>query len=394
MYLVTGHASLIHAFNKSIILQAVRRLQPISRASLARETDLTPATVSNLVGELIQEEFVLETFQGRSSGGRRPTMLEIYDQKHFFLGLEIGVRTSIIVLVDLKARIRLRDWALTPMDVDFEAVITRLAALCHDVLQKAGVAKEDIVELGITIPGVWDAERECIEMIPNLPHWRDLPLGRLLAEAVGIRTKVENDANAAALAEKWFGAGRGLADIIYILWDIGIGAGIVLNDRLLNSRSFGEIGHLTVDMNGDLCGCGNRGCLEAMASLGVIEREMGEHAPDSPFGLAVLNRAAQFLGTALAGLMNIFAPQTIIVGGPAVRKYNCLCAAAFAAACKRALPTQTARVQLKESLLGVDVCALGAAALVMEDVFQPLRVQRAEGNFFERSEVKAIPEDG
>jgi len=380
--LVTGHAGLIHAFNKSIVLQAVRRLQPVSRSSLARETGLTSATVSNLIQDLIQEGFVIESYPGRSKGGRRPMLIELDDRNHFFLGLEIGVRHSTVVLVDLKARIRVRDTMLTPVEAKGDAPVAPLAGLCNRALQKAGVEPRQVVQLGVTIPGVWDAAAECIEMIPNLPHWQGLPLGRLMAKATSIGTKVENDANAASLAEKWFGAGRGLSNIIYILWDVGIGAGIVLGGRLWNGRGFGEIGHLTVDPDGPACGCGNRGCLEAMASLAVIERELGNRAPESPHGQAVLHRAADYLGTALAGLINIFAPETIIVGGPAARKYPSLCARAFDTARRRALATHTARVQLRKSLLEVDVCALGAAAMVMEDVFQPLRVQMAQEDFF------------
>lgn len=391
--MVTGHAGLIHALNKSIVLQAVRRLQPVSRSLLARETDLTSATVSNLIQELIQEGFVTEAFQGQSNGGRKPMLIELDDRKHFFLGLEIGVRRSTAVVVDLKARILARETGSTPVDGEADDTVGSLVALCDRVLQKATVDRRDVVELGVTIPGVWDAARGRIEMIPNLPRWRELPLGRLLTDATGIGTRVENDANAAALAEKWFGAGRNLSDIIYILWDIGIGAGIVLNGRLLNSHGFGEIGHLTVDMNGAVCGCGNRGCLEAMASLAVIESAMGDREPESAAGRAVLDRAADFLGTALAGLINIFAPETIILGGPAVRKYASLGTAAFGAAARRALAPQIERVQLRESLLGVDICALGAAALVMEDLFQPLRVQVAESNFVVRGGGNQGPAD-
>ena len=382
--MLTGRAGLIHAFNKSIILQAVRRLQPVPRSLLARETNLTSATVSNLIQELIQEGFVREAFQGRSNGGRKPMLIELDDRRHFFLGVEIGVRGSTAVLVDLKARIRARETDLTSMDTEADDTIPTIVALCDRVLQKAGVDRPSVITLGVTIPGVWDDARGCIEMIPNLPRWRGLPLARLLTDATGIGTRVENDANAAALAEKWFGAGRELSNIIYILWDIGIGAGIVLNGHLQNGNGFGEIGHLTVDMNGAVCGCGNRGCLEAVASLAAIEREMGGRDPESAAGRAVLDRAADFLGTALAGLINIFAPETIILGGPAVRKYASLGTAAFEAAGRRALAPQKERVQLKESLLGVDICALGAAALVMEDVFQPLRVQMAESNFVAR----------
>ncbi|MCJ7510175.1 MAG: ROK family protein, partial [Dehalococcoidia bacterium] len=149
-----------------------------------------------------------------------------------------------------------------------DAVLERIVGSLEGALAKAGLGQGDLAAVGICCPGPCDIDAGVLSSAPNLPGWRDVPICRYLEERLGVPARLENDANAAALGEHVYGAGRGCRHLIYMPLSTGIGGGLIIDGRLYRGATgvAGELGHMTIEPDGPLCGCGNRGCLEALAS--------------------------------------------------------------------------------------------------------------------------------
>lgn len=263
-------------------------------------------------------------------------------------------------------------------------------------LGKAGVERGRLAGVGIASPGPVDSARGIVPDAPQLPGWRDVPLARLLGEGLGLPTRLENDATAAALGEHRFGAGRGSRYMLYLTVSTGIGGGIIIDGELYGGKSgaAGELGHVVVDMNGPPCGCGGRGCLEALASGTAIAKK-GEQLADSGESpiLAGLRRdegrvtaemmqraaemgdaasreayreAGQYFGVALASYVNIFDPEVIVIGGGVAKAGDLLLGPARATMASLAMSQPLKGVRLTLSELGEFGGALGMVARLAE----------------------------
>ena len=276
-----------------------------------------------------------------------------------------------------------------------EAVVRRIVRSVGAALAKSGLREDDLFAIGVAAPGPIDFERGLILAAPNLPGWREVPLGEILSQRLGRPSYLENDANAAALGEHRFGAGRGVQQMIYLTISTGIGGGLILNGQLYRGvdGTAGELGHIVVDERGPLDDCGMRGCLEAMASGTAIARmaseaveagesevlgrasEVGELTSKEvqaaakagdPTARAILARAAHYLAIGLANFINIFNPQLFVIGGGAARMRQELIDPAFEEARRMAFSRPAATARLMPSALGGDSGTLGVAALALE----------------------------
>ena len=275
-----------------------------------------------------------------------------------------------------------------------DAVIPRLIASLRAAAGVAGAAVSHLAGVGVVAPGPVDWHTGHVTNPPNLPGWNDVPLGPILSQGLGVRVVLENDANAAALGEFVAGAGRGAAALIYVTISTGIGGGIVLGGELYRgvSGAAGEVGHTVVEPDGPLCGCGNRGCLEAIASGTAIARE-GRQALEQgaapilrrlaaessePVSTAlvaraaaegdedarrILRAAARALGIGLGNLVNLLNPDVIVIGGGAAQIGAALLDPAEGVMRQIAFSGSAARVQLRHARL--EYAAIqGVAALV------------------------------
>jgi glucokinase len=239
---------------------------------------------------------------------------------------------------------------------------------------------------GIAAPGPLHGSRGVVFSPPNLKGWRDVPLASLLAERLGIPCHLIKDANAAALAESRLGAARGFDPVIYITLSTGIGGGLILGGKLYEGPdgTAGEVGHVTVDVNGPLCNCGNRGCVEAVASGTAIARRATEMvaagtlrlAPGEepsaaavfkaaragrPEALALTEEIGRALGHAVVGLVHLFNPECIVLGGGMIHAGPLLLDPLRAVPARHAMPIPRARVRVVTAALGDDVGLWGAA---------------------------------
>jgi len=274
-----------------------------------------------------------------------------------------------------------------------EVVLERIGVSLETALANAGLQQGDLAAVGICSPGPCDIDSGVISSAPNLPGWRDVPICRYLEERLGVSTRLENDANAAALGEHVYGAGRGCRHLIYITVSTGIGGGLIIDGRLYRGATgvAGELGHMTIDPNGPPCGCGNRGCLEALASgtaiaaraeelvaqggSALLAQEEGRLTAEAVAQAAdqgdiacqgIIRRAGYYLGVGLASYVNIFNPEVIIIGGGLAKVGELLLGPARAEMAARAMREALNAVQLKLAELGDYAGVMGMVALLRE----------------------------
>ncbi len=264
----------------------------------------------------------------------------------YIVGVDIGGTKVACVLADTQGNILARQWQPTRAGEGWQAVVQQLFEMTERVLE--GVSHRQVRGIGISCGGPLDSQRGIVYSPPNLPGWDAVPVKQLFEERFGLPTRLENDANATALAEHLFGAGRGTRNMVFMTWGTGIGGGLVLDGRLYRGTNdlAGEIGHTTVLLDGPLCGCGKRGCLEALASGPSIARRARELADESPesliwqrtspnevtaqhvveaategdtFARFVLAEAATYMGIGIANLAQILNPERVVLGTIAVK---------------------------------------------------------------------------
>lgn len=399
MEIRTGDQSFVKALNKAIVLNVLRRQAPISRADIAKVTGLNKATVSALVDELIADHMVQEIGTGASSGGRRPRLLVLNARAGLVVGTDLGVDYIAVAIQDLLGRPIWQNRIAHNGTDDPEGTLARLEGLIREGLALFPGTPLGLRGIGVGIPGLVDFEKGLLHYAPNL-RWRDFSVGEWLAQRFGVPVKVDNEANAGALAEHWSGAGVGVHDLVYFSVGIGIGAGVILHDEIFRGHGgvAGELGHTTIDVTGPLCSCGNRGCLEAMASEAALRGHMlrsvsALHLPadatadlfrqdlsiaeiartaeeGNAAAIAALSNVGKYLGVGVANAINVFNPQRVVIGGPIALAGRYILNPVRQVVEERALVPPRRQCEIVLSAHGPDACAVGAGALVLQDLFR------------------------
>ncbi len=346
------------------IVSLLRSYSGLSRAELAALMHATPATITHQVRGLIDGGWVQEAGVRRSLGGRPRVGLCLNDQAAFAVAVEVGLTTVVIAAVDFGGHIV----AARRIPESVAAItqgITVIAAAIREVVEEVDAPPEKWAGLGLAIPGIWDMSSQSVAFAPNLVQWTGINLVELLRRTVGLDpVVVENDADASALGELWFGAGRELQDLLFVLCDVGIGSGIIIQRRLVRGQdnTVGEIGHLVVEHARDLpaCGCGHVGCLESVASLAALQRYVAHGMVEAE----ALKTIAGYLGMALAGVVNLLGPQTTILGGALFDRHPVLWPLLVQDTRSRVLTHLLHRTQFILSPLGDQAALLGLAGLI------------------------------
>lgn len=390
---VTGDPKLMRQLNRSAVLGAIRREEPISRARIARLLHLARPTVSEIVSELIDLGLVVETGQGESRVGRKPTLLELNIEDHLAVGLNLGVTQIEAAVVDLRGAVLATASVPTGASAGEAAVLERMK---HTVSRVMSQSKQDkIVGLGVAVLGLVD-DQTGINTLSTPLGWRNVPIKHMFQDAFGLPTWVENNANAMALGEKWFGCAKDVDGFVWIHVGTGVGAGIFLMGELYRGEAggAGEIGHTTVVPDGPLCTCGNRGCLTVLsAGPAIAERakqmitsddetmlrnipeltpEVVSWAANAGDGLAkkIIQDTGTYLGIGIANLINTFNLSTIILGGGVAKAGEIFLEAVRAAALKRAMAMPPHMIRILPSSLGDDAGTIGAATVAFQGLFR------------------------
>jgi len=383
--------------NTLAVLNVLRQEHRVSRAKIARVTDLTPATVSRIVARLENSGIVRTRGGGESTGGRKPLLVEFLPDAFYLAGVDIGVTKAIALVIDLHGNVVSRERMTLDPEEGREAELSEVLGLAHRAFARLGDARGRLRGIGISMPGLVDAERGIALEAPNLPSWGDTPLVEHFTREFDCFCCLENDARAMTLGEARLGAGRGCRNIFAAIIGRGIGGGMVLNGELYRGKfsTSGEFGHVTVNHAGPTCNCGNRGCLEVMASgtaiaaaalravaaggatvmkemvggrLDRITAEVVATAAGQGDLLAqrLMDEAAQYIGIGLADVVNLLGPELIIVGGGVAAAGDVFLEMIRSTVAERAFTYGLARPTFVKAALGDEGSCIGAAALVLE----------------------------
>ena len=388
----------VRKMNRAIILQVFRTKPTLSRARLATETGLNPSTVSAIIGELIQENFIHETSLIHPSTGRPGRLLEINPEGGCALGIEINVDYIEFLITDFAANTLWRQKQSTAPEIGQEEImqqVSKLAKKASAFIQERG---SRLLGVGVGVPGLVDVSSGLLRIAPNL-HWVNVPIRDVLAKYFDCPIYVENEANAAAIGEYYFGAARNVKDFIYLSTGIGLGSGIVIGGKLFRGMFgyAGEAGHMTLDVNGDLCGCGKRGCWETFVGPRAVEQrvqrsltvvaksilrdmvkgniknivfddvikaaKMGDQT-----AMDALAKVAFYLGIGIANLVNLFNVEVIVLGGALNNASSFILDDIERVVSANALAPGKEHLRIIPSAHGTDACVMGAIALVLDDI--------------------------
>ncbi|UZJ79227.1 ROK family transcriptional regulator [Fictibacillus sp. KU28468] len=394
-----GTFQLMKSLNRNIILNKIRLDGPISRAQIAKDTKLTPPTVSSIVKELIDSGMIKESEQGESKGGRKPTMLIINADSFYVIGLDVGPKDIKTILTDLNGKVLEFYEKVLFSPLSNHELLDIMKAEIQQIMEQYGEEEEKVIGIGVGMHGVVDVEQGISLYAPNL-NLRNIPIKEELEVRFSRTVKVENDAKALALGEVWFGNGNGADSVVAVNVGTGIGAGIVIDGKLFHGENFiaGEIGHMTIDIGGKQCSCGNYGCLQTLAAGPAIAekaqkevaigresilREMADHDLEKIDGKMVYEAALQgdelsvqvlkstgiYLGIGLTNLIHLMNPKRIIIGGGVSNAGDLLMDSLKETVQKKALTEAAKHTDIRLSKLGNKATAIGAVSLLLVELF-------------------------
>lgn len=378
--------------NRAHLLNLLYFNEPTTRLDLSQMSGLSPATVTKIVGELIAEQIVIETGVEDSQGGRPRTTLQIDPRYGCFFGVDVGETHVYVELFDIKLN-SLSDqrYALTSGDTDPQEIARMITEGVKTLQRAAAIPDDKVLGVGVGMPGIVDRAGGVSIFAPNW-GWHNVSLLELLQQQLHLPILLDNGAQAMALAEMWFGAGKGIRNLVVLLIGTGVGAGVITDGKLYRgvSNSAGEWGHTCIAVNGRPCRCGSRGCVEAYAGAPAIIDAIRELDPRSPLlryenqveiiralraavsdadstAEAVLEQVSVTLGTGIGNLINLFNPQMIVIGGWSGTMLGDVLLARIQAIVQTvALRQPRAAATITLSRLGWDAVSLGAATLALQ----------------------------
>lgn len=377
---------------------------PLSRIQLAHKTNLSSTTITNLVAELIEQGIVSEDKNPREEElrpvGRPRTGLRLVPNARYVIGVHIGVGLYRLALMNLRAEMMHSKFVNFPIDTPPLDVLGQISQDIQELLADSGVERRLILGIGVGASGLVDTMNGVNILAPNL-GWHHIPLRDILQSQVGLPVVVENNVRAMALGEAYFGSGREAQSLAFVYGRTGVGAGFVVEHQVFrgSSTGAGEIGHMILaPENGELCRCGNRGCLETLVSESVVLRRAHRAAESNPEGIlaslmsqatenppienvfqaarqgdpaavAIVEGVGHDLGIALANLVNIFNPELILLGGMFAQGQDLILPVASQTLRQAAFAGLGEKVRLSTTSFGWRAGVTGAAALALLTFF-------------------------
>lgn len=385
------------------VFELVRAAGLIPRVQLAKDLGVSPASVTTISSELIEAGLIEEVAvqRGGEAGRGRPAVsLGVKAEAHLVAGMKLSDREHTAVVVDFAGKL-IADEAIPrrPGPMQLGELLDTIEALLDRVCVKAQVARSDLSGVGIGLPGFVDCA-DGIALWSSILVERSVPIAAAATARLGIPVQVDNDANLVALAELWFGAGRSLSDFAVVTIEHGVGMGFVMNHRIYRGaqRLGMELGHTKVHLDGALCRCGQRGCLEAYVADYALAREATTalnwgHKESQPINVlleslydhakagnatakSIFRRAGRYLAVGLSNVVNLFDPALIILSGERMR-YDYLYAAETLAEMENlAINTGRPRPPIEIHAWGDLLWAHGAAALALSAVTEAILVNQ------------------
>ncbi|NMB45932.1 MAG: ROK family transcriptional regulator [Firmicutes bacterium] len=386
----------LKVLNRLLVRDMIRKLGPIARYEIARETGLTPSTVTVIVAELLQAGVIKEVGHGASSGGRRPILLELNPRAAHVFVIRLQRGELMTAIFDLAKNILAERYCQLDTD-DPDQVVEAIGADFEDLVQETQIDLDNILWCGVACPGLVSSHRGVVQRSSNL-GWVRVPLSALISKRLGgIPVQVENISNAAALAEKEYGLGHGHKHLVFVNLSVGIGAGIVADGEIYGGvRGYaGELGHMILlAENGPRCACGRQGCFEAVCGArAVIQRARAvipdevflEHGitkekltladlrssplADSPEVRALIQETGCFIGVMVANLVSLLNPEMVILGGELSTLGEPLLQAVRSEVEARTLEEIGGNISIQISDMRGSAPLMGAYALALDRIF-------------------------
>ncbi len=340
--------SFVRTYNRHAILDIIRISELISRIDIARSTGLSQASVTAITADLIDEGLILEKRPGVHEGGRPPILLSISPEGAHAIGINLTLEKIDIAIINFQAEIKaFHSKKLNMKNYSVHEIINIIVDCVKECMWEADFSKQNISGIGIGIPGLVDSQSGRICFLPNY-GWENVNFRDLFQKQINIPTYIENSSNNLAIAEHWFGTGKGMDNFIVVTLENGIGAGYIINGEISRGHGgiAGEFGHLSMDPNGPTCRCGKKGCLEAFAGNNSIMRDAkniikqglwdikseGTTSDDITFDdvinalnkqepelIKIFEKAGTVLGTGISHLITLLNPEKIIITGKGVK---------------------------------------------------------------------------
>lgn len=377
-----ARSNTIRDINRQIVLNYVREREPISRAEIARQTDLQRSTISTLVDSLIDEGFIEETGAGESTGGRKPKLLRLNRNEAVAIGVDITPTKITIATADLAGRILEKDSFPTSPNSDevYREIISRLKKINQKL-------NNPTTKIGVSIPGIVDQNAGIVTYVPFF-HWKNWNIKEQITKELGLPVVIDNDANALALAELWFSKGEmnGIKNSISVLVSEGIGTGIVFDGQIYRGQTgtAGEFGHMIVGSESHIqCSCGSRRCWEAFASnkalvakylefTGVESIEIEEiflkFQQGDELTREIVHNFIGYLGRGIANLIVGLSPETVIISGKITKIWS-LIADDLDEVIKDNIKQKLPKTRILASTLGDEPTIIGAVSLSLVGKF-------------------------
>lgn len=388
-----GHIDQIKQTNAGSVYRLIDQLGPVSRIDLSRFAQLAPASITKIVRELLDAHLVQETeIQEPGSRGRPAVGLMVETEAWHYLSLRISRGEINLALRDLSSKLVVEEEQSLPLE-DSSSFMTRVIEHIDRFFVRHQHKLERLTAIAITLPGIIDTENGIIHRMPFYDDVQDIPLGGALESRIGVPVYLQHDISAWTMAEALFGASRGARDVIQVVIDHNVGAGVITDGRLLHagSSSLVEIGHTQVDPYGKRCYCGNHGCLETIASVeSVLEltqmrmkQSMSSLLHQQPLTVEWLCQAAvqgdllakdiisgvgSHVGRILAIMVNLFNPQKILIGSPFNQAADILFPAITACIRQQSLPAYSRHITV-ESTQFLNRGTMTGAALVKDALY-------------------------
>lgn len=389
-FLWTHPNQLVKKINKHTVLDLIRFTPGgISRAELAQRMDLSRAAMTIIVNDLLDCKAIRETESRNTQSGRPPIILEVNPSRGYVVGIDMGATHLSAVLTDFGSLV------IDEFEIPFkvsdgpEACLEQANQVVETMLVKNNLAFSKLNAIGIGVPGPIDSQAGMVFAPPIMPGWDGFPIQAHLEKKWGVPVSLNNDAELGALGEWAYGVGRGENYLAYIKVGSGVGSGLLFNGQIYRGAtgSAGEIGHLTLEENGPLCDCGNYGCLEALAGGRAIARQAREAIKKGQRTLLsnivpvesltardvtsaarrgdlvaqnIMTTAGHYLGIAIAGLVNLFNPQTVVVGGGVAQAGDLLLQPIRDTVAQRSLKASARTVKINTALLRRHSSGMGA----------------------------------
>jgi glucokinase-like ROK family protein len=383
----SGSLRSLRELNRGRVIDVLRDRGKASRAEIARATGLSRSTVSTIISGLIEAGLVTE--QGEATGvahgqhgGRPPVLLALDKSAGVAVGVDFGHTHLRVAVSDLSHEVLAE--AGRDLDVDHSAAegLDAATTLVDDVLKRGRVQRKRVLGVGMGVPGPINRSTGTVGSSAILPGWVGVDAAAEMSKRLRVPVHVENDANLGALAEFVWGSGKGFTDLIYIKLSSGVGAGMLLGGRLYHGTggTAGEIGHTVVQPGGAICRCGNRGCLETVASARAIAEVLGDSRGEpvsikqmldlardgDAAAVRLIGEAGREVGIAVANLCNVINPERVIVGGDMSAAGDLITEPILESVRRYAIFSAADQVSVVSGTLGERAELLGALALVLQ----------------------------